>query len=81
MPHTVAAIEEGISKLEDDAANHIQERIRGIIRRARLPVDNLDKEHRKALKSINGMKNVVVLPADKGNSTVVLNKEDYQKVR
>ena len=74
--NTVAAIEV-VSKLENDAAYDLQGRISGIIRRAKLPMDNLSKEHRKVLKSMKKMEDVVVLPADKGNTTVVMNKKDY----
>ena len=63
--------------MEDDAAHDFRGRICGIIRRVMLPVDNLSKEHRKALKSLKEMEDVVVLPADKGNTTVLMNKKDY----
>ncbi|BHF62054.1 hypothetical protein SprV_0100503500 [Sparganum proliferum] len=39
----------------------------------------LSKEEQQALKSLKADKDIIILPADKGRSTVVLNKSDYQK--
>ena len=47
------------------------------MRRAKLPAGNRSKENRRSLKNLKEMKDVVVLPADKGNTTVVTNKEEY----
>ena len=49
----------------------------GILRRAKPPKDNLKKEQRKALKEMKYLENEVILPADKGNATVVMRREDY----
>ena len=47
-----------------------------ILRKAILPKDNLTKQWRRALKELK-QKNVAILPADKGNATVLTMKEDY----
>ena len=39
--------------------------------------DNLSKDERKALKELQSDTSIVILPADKGRSTVILNHEDY----
>ena len=41
------------------------------------PKDNLFKDERKALKELQSDTSIVILPADKGRSTVILNHEDY----
>ena len=41
------------------------------------PKDNLSKDERKALKELQSDTSIVILPADKGRSTVILNREDY----
>ena len=41
------------------------------------PNDNLSKDERKALKELQSDTLIVILPADKGRSTVILNREDY----
>ena len=40
---------------------------------------NLSKEEFFALKSLNQNQDIVVLKADKGGATVILNKDDYCK--
>ena len=39
--------------------------------------DNLSKDERKALKELQSDTSIVILPADKGKSTIILNREDY----
>ena len=41
------------------------------------PKDNLSKDERKALKELQFDASIVILPADKDRSTVILNREDY----
>ena len=48
----------------------------GILRKAILPKDNLTKEQRRALKELKQM-DTAILPADKGNATVLTMKEDF----
>ena len=50
----------------------------GILRSARLPKDNLRKDHRKALRSLE---DEVILPADKGNAMVVMRSDYDEKMR
>ena len=45
---------------------------------ARLPKDNLRKDHQKALKELRSLEDDVILPADKGNASVVM-RSDYDK--
>ena len=57
-------------------------RLCGILRKAKVPKDNLSKEQRNALKNLRKEKNIVILPADKGNSTVLMDTSDYDsKIR
>ena len=73
---TMAAVEEGARKLTDSDAEDLRGRVCGILRRAKLPKDNLTKEQRRALKELKRM-DVAILPADKGNATVLMATEDY----
>ena len=41
------------------------------------PTDNLPKQERQALKTLKDDKDIMILPADKGNATVLLNATDY----
>ena len=39
--------------------------------------DNLSKNERKALNELQSDRSIVILLADKGRSTAILNREDY----
>ena len=77
LPHTIAAVEEGARQLSEEDAENLRERVCGILRHARPPKDNLTKEQRKALKELRSMGDEVILPADKGNATVVMTRGDF----
>ena len=47
------------------------------IQNCKPPKDNLFKDERKALKELQSDTSIVILPAGKGRSTVILNREDY----
>ena len=70
-------MEEGARQLRDKDTEDLRGRVCGILRRARLPKDNLTREQRTALKELMDLEDEVILPADKGNATVMMKKEDY----
>ena len=41
------------------------------------PKNNLSKDEHKALKELQSHTSIVILPADKGRYTIILNHEDY----
>ena len=45
------------------------------MRRSKLPRDNLSAGQRKALRDLRKMEDVVILPADKGNATVLMDHD------
>ena len=45
----------------------------------KLPKSNMTKDEKLALKKLAEDKDIVILPVDNGNATVVLNKEDYNQ--
>ena len=49
------------------------------MRSARLPKDNIKKDHRRALRKLRDLEDEVILPADKGNATVVMKRSDYDE--
>ena len=57
-------------------ADDLRGRVCGILRRAKVPTrSNLTKEQRTALKELRGLEDEVILPADKGNATVMMTQE------
>ena len=51
--------------------------IAAILNRSAHPPDNLSRAERRALKSLKGNEDIVIVPADKGNTTVVLDADAY----
>ena len=49
------------------------------IRRQRQIKQNLSHGERKALQNLKRNKDIMILGADKGRATVILNKADYRK--
>lgn len=77
----VASVEQGLQKLDStDLADNLRQNIERILTSAKQrPEPNLDKSEQMALKSLQKDKSIIILPADKGNVTVVLDKADYDK--
>ena len=74
-----ASLEEGAKKLDEIPASEMRNRLCGILRRAKTPANNMTRQQMKAVRELKAMDDVVILPADKGNSTVVMEKEEYSK--
>ena len=49
------------------------------LRKAELPKDNLTREQRKAIGELESLEGIAILPADKGNATVLMKSEDYDQ--
>ena len=57
--------------------NDLRGRIYGALRKSKPPSTNMTKEQKSALKDLRAMEGVTILPADKGNATVVMEREEY----
>ena len=75
----VAAVEGVTRHLNTEEANELRGSVCSLLKRARPPSSNMDKEERAALKTFRQDKNIVVLPADKGNATVVMDSARYEE--
>ena len=76
----VSSVEAVLSRqreLSESAKDNIRSRIASTIQSASLPDNNLTKDERQALKRLKTDENIVILPADKGRVTVVMDKTDY----
>ena len=75
----IAETEAAARCLEDEEATKLRSAVQHCLTNPKLPKSNLSKEQMLALKNLEEDKNIVILPADKGNATVVLNKGNYHK--
>lgn len=73
----IAATEATARKLDHKTANHLRLGVSHILRRTAPPPSNLDRGMRQALRSLKQDRHIVILPADKGNTTVVMNRPEY----
>ncbi|KAM7306431.1 importin-9 [Ixodes scapularis] len=75
----VANIEDGILHLDPSARDRVRQKVIGILSKLpRRQQPNLPREEIAALRELRGDTNIVILPADKGNSTVVLDRDAYE---
>ncbi|XP_078355921.1 uncharacterized protein LOC144640707, partial [Oculina patagonica] len=76
----VSSVEAVLSRqrdLSEPAKDNIRSRIASTIQSASIPNSNLTKDEQQALKRLKTDDNIVILPADKGRVTVVMDKTDY----
>ena len=76
----VSSVEAVLSRqrdLSEPTKDNIRSRIASTIQSASLHDSNLTKDEQQALKRLKNDKDIVILPADKGRVTVVMNKTDY----
>ncbi len=82
IPEIVAAVEDGLRKADKGKASLARVGIIGILNKARPPPSNLKPDELKAIKELRNDNSVMILPADKGRATVLLDKSQYDlKVR
>ena len=73
----ICGVEASITYLNKNEAETVRQEVTRVLRTARPPKKNLSTEERQALKSLRDNKNIIILPADKGNATVVMDVEEY----
>ena len=75
----IATVEDAVKDLEKEEADTIRAKLSLTLQNSKRPKNNLSKDERKALKELQSHTSIVILPADKGSSTVIviLNREDY----
>ena len=73
----IATIEDEVKDLEKEEVNTTRARVSLTLENSKPPKDNLSKDERKTLKELQSDTSIVILPADKGRSVVILNREDY----
>ena len=73
----IAAVEESISQLNDDYEHLVRAEVNSILRRAKIPPKNIQKDVFKALIALRKDLDRLVLSADKGNCIVVMDKQHY----
>ncbi|KAJ8911005.1 hypothetical protein NQ315_011270 [Exocentrus adspersus] len=73
----ITSIEETCQKLSEDVSNEFRIRSKMILEKPLKIKSNISKEEMLALKELKNDKDIKILPADKGNATVIMNTGDY----
>ena len=73
----VTNTEESIKNLPKEEADTVQAKVSLTLQNAKTPQSNLSYKECKSLKQFQKNENIIILPADKGRATVVLDKTDY----
>ena len=73
----IATIEDTVKDLEKEEAGTIRAKVSLTLQNSKPPKDNLSKDEHKAFKELHSDTLIVILPAHKGRSTIILNREDY----
>ncbi len=78
IPHVelITATESAIkhNNLSTSDADQLRNKVTSCLASAKLPNPNLDKQQRDAIKTLGSDDDIIILPADKGRCTVVLDK-------
>ena len=75
----LASVEAAITRLPREKQDTTRAEVYGVLKQAKPPKQqNLANEERRALKKLKSDENIVIIKADKGNCTVVMNKTDYR---
>ena len=75
----IVAIESSLVNVDRTTADTVRVLAANMIQKSKPPKPNVPKEERKAIRELEQMEDIVVLPADKGNVTVVMDKQEYQE--
>ena len=78
MDDVIIGTELACRNLSSGEAAELRSEVVGALRSSVPPKDNLTKSERAAIKSLKSDENIVILPADKGRCTVVLDLTDYE---
>ena len=73
----ILATEMACKSLPADERPALRAEVAGILRSAKPPKSNISREERQALITLSKEKDIVILPADKGRCTVLLDKAEY----
>ena len=74
----IVACEKACWKLPTGEAAQLRSEIVGTLKSSKTPKANVSKEERTAIKQLQKVKSITILPADKGRATVILDSSDYE---
>ena len=73
----IAKIESAVRPLDTERADTVRRSVNTILQQAQLPTPNITKEQQEAFKSLKEDNSIMVLPADKGRASIILDTVTY----
>ena len=73
----IAPIENAALKIPKARADELRWKVRQALEKSKPPKPNISKTKRQALKSLQHNNSIIILPADKGNAIVVMDRVEY----
>ena len=75
----IASVESAIASCTPEDKAFVRKKASTALNQARIPKCNLSSDETKALKRLREEEAIIILPADKGKATVVLDRSTYQQ--
>ncbi|XP_072043129.1 uncharacterized protein [Amphiura filiformis] len=75
----VIATELACKKLTHPEAIQLRAKVTSALKSSKPPKSNLSKDERQAVKDLKKEDSIIILPADKGRATVILDKDEYNE--
>ncbi|XP_029638026.1 uncharacterized protein LOC115213231 [Octopus sinensis] len=75
----IAPIEEIAVKIPKAQGDELRWKVRQILEKGKFPKPNIPKKEKFTISRLQNDNSIIILPADKGNATVVMNKSDYSE--
>jgi hypothetical protein len=81
IPHCdiITAVEDAITGCSTEDKAFVRKKAAALLRNASNPKANLSRTESEAIRLLRANEDIIVLPADKGNATAVLDKSDYKQ--
>ena len=76
----IASVETALRRCKDEQkGEQARATISNLLRTAKTPKRNTSAEEREALRNLRKNEDITIIPADKGNATVILDTEEYEE--
>jgi len=76
----LAGVEKAVQSLPVEMVEEARQETVRIIKSSSRPRNNITRAEREALRTLRNNTDLTILPADKGNATVILNTADYKQI-
>ena len=75
----IASTEATARQLNEESAQHLRSKVSAILHTAKPPKSNLSPGLQSAMRKLQKDKDIVIIPDDKGNATVVMDRSEYTR--